>query len=170
LGSLYESQQFVEIYLGKLAPAIRSVIRPRIVFSDNTFTFNEMARLYQAADCYISPYLAEGFNMPVMEACACGLPVICSAGGPTDEFTRPEFAMRIKTRKTISHNKHLGDIEFLTPDRGHTRDLMLNIIANHRYRNQARNLGPRFMAEHFTWRHIIDQLLTTIRPGNDTNA
>lgn len=46
----------------------------------------ELRLLYGLADCYVSPYRAEGFNLPVLEALACGTPVIVSSGGATDDF------------------------------------------------------------------------------------
>jgi glycosyltransferase involved in cell wall biosynthesis len=34
--------------------------------------------LYQGAEAFVFPSLAEGFGLPVLEAMACGAPVICS--------------------------------------------------------------------------------------------
>jgi len=39
---------------------------------------NDMALLYNAADALIFPSLYEGFGLPVLEAMACGTPVVCS--------------------------------------------------------------------------------------------
>lgn len=49
----------------------------------------QLRSLYSIADAYLSPYRAEGFNMPVLEALACGTPVIVTAGGATDDFCPP---------------------------------------------------------------------------------
>lgn len=38
----------------------------------------ELIQLYQAADVYIDPSLYEGFGLQVVEAMACGVPVVCS--------------------------------------------------------------------------------------------
>jgi glycosyltransferase involved in cell wall biosynthesis len=46
----------------------------------------QLRALYGIADWYVSPYRAEGFNLPVLEAQACGTPVITSSGGATDDF------------------------------------------------------------------------------------
>lgn len=56
----------------------------------------DLASLYHAADVYISPYRAEGFNLPVLEAAVCDTPLIITSGGPIDDFTDPSFAVRIK--------------------------------------------------------------------------
>jgi glycosyltransferase involved in cell wall biosynthesis len=55
----------------------------------------QLRQLYGVADCYVSPYRAEGFNMPVIEALACGTPVIVTAGGATDDFCDDRLACRI---------------------------------------------------------------------------
>ncbi|MEG4807439.1 glycosyltransferase family 4 protein [Microcoleus sp. F8-D3] len=62
-------------------------------------SFAQIAELYQAADVYVSPYLTEGFNLQVLEAVACGLPIICTAGGPADDFTS-NFALQIESKFT----------------------------------------------------------------------
>ncbi len=55
----------------------------------------ELRVLYGVADCYVSPYRAEGFNLPVLEAIGCGTPVIVTRGGATDDFCTDAVAVRI---------------------------------------------------------------------------
>jgi glycosyltransferase involved in cell wall biosynthesis len=40
-----------------------------------------LATLYSSADVLVMPSLYEGFGLPVVEAMACGTPVVCSDGG-----------------------------------------------------------------------------------------
>jgi len=50
---------------------------------------NDVVMLYRAADAGVFPYCAEGWNLPLMEAMACGLP--CAAtyySGPTEFLTK----------------------------------------------------------------------------------
>jgi glycosyltransferase involved in cell wall biosynthesis len=45
----------------------------------------ELARLYRGARCVVYASLYEGFGLPVLEAIACGTPVVTSRGGATEE-------------------------------------------------------------------------------------
>ena len=81
---------------GLLNEEVKSAIR---VVSVN-LPLNMMRAVYGAADVYVSPYRAEGFNLPVLEATACGLPTIVTQGGPTDDFCRESSSRFVESRLT----------------------------------------------------------------------
>ena len=52
--------------------------------------------LYAACDCYVQPYRAEGYGLPIAEAMACGKPVIVTGAGACRDFAGEEDAYLIK--------------------------------------------------------------------------
>ena len=141
-----------------LDDAERARVLPRLIYTGSQLSFAQIAELYQAADVYVSAYLAEGFNLPVLEAVACGLPVICTAGGPTDDFTRSDFALRIES-KFMAVVIEGETLFILAPEWEHLTDLMCRAIEQPEIAAKARVAGPSFVADNFTWRRSVDRLL-----------
>ena len=141
-----------------LDDAERARVLPRLIYTGSQLSFAQIAELYQAADVYVSAYLAEGFNLPVLEAAACGLPVICTAGGPTDDFTRSDFALRIES-KFMAVVIEEETLFILAPQWEHLTDLMCRAIEQPEIATKARVAGPSFVADNFTWRRSVDRLL-----------
>jgi glycosyltransferase involved in cell wall biosynthesis len=46
---------------------------------------DELVSLYRGAACLLFPSLAEGFGFPLLEAMACGTPVVCAKAGSLPE-------------------------------------------------------------------------------------
>ncbi len=165
LDGLYQSSGIVGTMLARLGirdPAICG----RIVYHGAAISQKDLAQLYRAADAYVSPYLAEGFNMPVLEAASCGLPVICTTGGPTDEFTTAKFAQYIRSHRTRSR---WGIGNNLEPDVSHTVELMTAVLHDRAFCDQAREAGPDHVRRHLTWGHAAEHMLD-IFSGAQTTA
>jgi glycosyltransferase involved in cell wall biosynthesis len=47
--------------------------------------WDDVALFYNAADLLVYPSICEGFGLPVMEAMACGVPVVTSFGSSLEE-------------------------------------------------------------------------------------
>jgi len=62
----------------------------RLVLSEN-----EMAAAYTGALCLVYPSLYEGFGLPVLEAYACGCPVICGDGGALKEINQAALVIDV---------------------------------------------------------------------------
>lgn len=68
-------------------------------------TQEELVDLYNLADLFVFPSLYEGFGLPILEALACGTPVICSntssmpeVGGEVVEYFEPLDVKDIKDK------------------------------------------------------------------------
>ena len=159
MDSLYTSSAFVDQQMNALEPALVSLVASRLSYVGDGLTFAEMAGVYQAADCYVSPYVAEGFNLPVLEAAASGLPVICTAGGSTDDFTTKDFALRIDSKLRPVVEKDYPDAMGLLPNHEHLVELMLKAVDDAAFRRAARIAGPAHVGARYTWEKMVDGLM-----------
>jgi glycosyltransferase involved in cell wall biosynthesis len=83
------------------APAIRAPLG-RIdyqVLQRDDYTDAEMAGLMTGCDVLVAPYRAEGFALAVLEAMACGLPVVYPAYGPAPEYVPADAGIAVPLEK-----------------------------------------------------------------------
>jgi len=64
-----------------------------------------MAMLYQAADAYVSPYRAEGFNIRYWKRRLAASPLFCTRGGATDDFVTDASREELTSEKLSSRHK-----------------------------------------------------------------
>jgi len=157
--AIYPSRDLMMQEAAGLTAAERQRVNERLIYFGGSLSEREMAALYQASDVYVTPYLAEGFNLPALEAAACGLPVICTRGGPTDDFTAPEFGLRIESRRRAEEEVRGWVLE---PDQDHLLHLMRSVLEDPSICAQAFVAGPRFVHSRFTWKHAADRLLEVL--------
>jgi len=111
----------------------------RVVFTDFV-TDDELVALYSGASAFCFPSLYEGFGMPVLEAMACGSPVICS-----DVCSLPEIAGDAALYVNPSSSNRLAEA-------------ILNVLLDKGLREQLIQKGfERVKA--FTWRKAAGQTL-----------
>lgn len=106
---------------------------------------DEMVKVYNAADLFIYPSSYEGFGMPVLEAMACGAPVIT-----LDNTAFPEFA---------------GGVAHLLPDaRVETLAAgMLHVLGDAALRRHMAEAGPK-RAAGYDWRIVTRRYLDLMIP------
>lgn len=76
----------------------------QIVLTWSDVEVEGMVQMYAAADAYIAPYKYEGFNLPPLEAIACGTPAIVTSGGATDAYMHEDVGIRIPS--LVEAGKH----------------------------------------------------------------
>ncbi len=127
-------------------------LQSSIIFVSQNLTLPQMSGLYGAADCYASPYRAEGFNLPPLEAAACGTPIVITKGGATDDYHHPSYAMQIEGKKITLGNDTIIEPEF--------EDLVFklaNLIEGKRG-GLDRDLALTLIAQKFSWPEVVRKL------------
>jgi glycosyltransferase involved in cell wall biosynthesis len=149
-----------------------AVLRPEtldaISVIPGNLTRTELRSLYGIADAYVSPYRAEGFNLPVLEAIACGTPVIVTQGGATDDFCPADVALHIPGPLLPTDEQQHGVVgRYVEPD----LDTLIGAMDG--YATGYRHDANRFAAararvlDAFSWRqaaHALAELVTGHTP------
>lgn len=175
-GDLYQSKVFLELYFDELRQAnaisldeMNVLLTDHIIFTDKTLSCAKMNDLYNAADLYLSPYLAEGFNLAPLEALSSGLPVMISKTGSTHEYTRDIYKN--------GGNEHVIYIEseVLTFENGYKQNnidfsKLLNLILENEekicdLKNKRDNGGvnsyntmKQYIEKDYSWDHVSELL------------
>ncbi|MDR3671598.1 MAG: glycosyltransferase [Holophaga sp.] len=92
------------IYDGLDLPAFLARLRaedplaPEIEYRADDLTEPQVAALYRSCDLLVHPYRGEGFGLPIAEAMASGLPVLVTARGGAQDFSREAWAYLVPSR------------------------------------------------------------------------
>lgn len=91
----------------------------------DTVADDQVRELYAEADVFVSPTRAEAFNLPGLEAKACGLPTIMTDyGGQTDYMKYGEDMFIEYELEPVTHDVAYEEAEWATPNIDNLRKLM----------------------------------------------
>jgi len=155
---LYQSQGRLQQLVGRMSDSRRRLVLKNMKYVGLSLDMFQMAALYSAADAYVSPYLAEGFNIPVLEAASVGLPIIATGGGATDDFTTDLFRRQLRARLDTSDGKTR-----LRPDVEHLAALMQEMAGDEAFVRQARTAGPAHVGNGYRWDDVAAKLVEVAR-------
>ena len=118
---------------------------------------NDVARLYASCDAFLMPSRAEGWGLPIMEAMACGLPVITTNYSGQKEFVNGENAYLVKIKGLVDiedpvfFDPRIHHGQWAEPDFEHFKYLMRYI---YEHRDEAKKKGAfasSDMNQRWTW-------------------
>jgi glycosyltransferase involved in cell wall biosynthesis len=123
-----------------------------IILISNNLTLDQLQGLYGAADCYVSPYRAEGFGLTPLEAAACGTPIIVSKGGATDDYFHPCMGAQVDSQLTTRD----GRTE-LDPDLDSLIEKMESLLMAAE-NEKTRKFRSKHVHENFSWSKVTEML------------
>jgi len=126
------------------------------------FPYYQLGAFYRSADCFISAGRGEGWDMPLMEAMACGLPAIATDWSAHTEFVHEGIAYPLRVRKTIpavAKCPYYDGFRWADPDPEHLRFLLRQVYEN---REEARRRGAAAaeeVARKWTWDSVAAKVV-----------
>jgi phosphatidylinositol alpha-1,6-mannosyltransferase len=108
---------------------------------------SQLAATYNSADVFVLPSLQEGQGIVLLEAQACGKPVVAfGVGGAKEAVRAGESGFLLE----------LGDIEGLA-------DKLLKLLGDNALRQNMGAAGRRFVTENYTWELCAKRMLKIYR-------
>ena len=121
----------------------------------------EMAELYRSCDTLVLPYRGEGFGMPILEAMACGLPVLVPDYGPAPEFSiadsRVDFTF--SNRVKVFQDNLTSDREALhlfEPNREDFKAALIRAISEAKSLRSNAIRNSEIIRERYSWSKVYE--------------
>lgn len=154
---LYTCKHFVEQYFevfktqGIMTQDEIDNLFKHIIFTNKTLSFEKINDLFNASDLYISPYLAEGFGLTMLEALAAGLRVLVPKTGSTEKYISDIYTNNGQDHITFV-NSHVITENGLSQN-NITVDDLLTSINNINFTTQPSNYDKMitFINEKLSW-------------------
>jgi glycosyltransferase involved in cell wall biosynthesis len=134
---------------------------PVAILYNQELPSHQMGSLYRSTDCFVLPTRGEGFGMPILEAMACGLPVIATGWSAHTDFVTPEVAYPLRVAGLIPAKAkcpYYEGFRWAQPDPDHLVHLMRHVYEN---REEAAAKGARasgYALTNWTWRHAAQKI------------
>jgi glycosyltransferase involved in cell wall biosynthesis len=138
------------------------VVRGGICVLSGSLSLAQLRSLYALSDAYVSPYRAEGFNLPVLEAMGCGTHVIVSGGGATDDFVPQALAYRLRTRRRTAQDDPQVPGQFVIPDLDDLIHAMEQVVQGVPADTAPRQAARARLAQTYSWAAVTRQLMSLL--------
>jgi glycosyltransferase involved in cell wall biosynthesis len=159
---LYKSREFIDNYLMNLGYN-NTQLKSHIIFVDGTLNYSEINDLFNSADLYISPYLAEGFGLTMLEALASGLRVLVPRTGSASDYIDPIYKNGGESYIHYVDSTVIRDNMGLYKNQIYTQDIINILSKNMKDIKEVRGdktylLMKKYIKKNYSWYKISNDL------------
>lgn len=123
----------------------------------NSKEIDEAKITYEEGKIYIAPSRREGLGLPILEAMACGLPVITTDAPPMNEWFSKDYPLLVKVQ--CQTDLPYGDIPMYTPNAYDLMKKMEFAYKNPKLMEQIGETNRIIIQEKFSWDVLRDMYL-----------
>lgn len=155
-------------FLNQVQAISRTQNAAHVLLLTNEYNDADLAMLYRGCDAFVLPYRGEGFGMPIMEAMACGKPVVTTAAGPALEFCRAEdsYFVRAKEVALADEPPPLGEMSrewtWFEPDLIELAETLRSVYENREEAAQRGQAAAEAVARKYCWPRITQDYLDRV--------
>jgi glycosyltransferase involved in cell wall biosynthesis len=142
------------------SPMVETHADPRIDVIRSSLAPHELADWYRSLTVFVNGSFGEGFGLHLLEAMACGRPLISTAFGGPGEFFDADVGYQVNYRLIEARNAIYRG-RWADPDDGEMIERMRQVYGN---RDEARRLGDAaaLRAPGFTWGETVRKLVLAL--------
>jgi glycosyltransferase involved in cell wall biosynthesis len=122
----------------------------------------QLGSLYRSADCLVMASHGEGWGMPVIEAMACGLPVIATNWSAHCDYMTEGNAYPLRIEGLVPAKARCGyyaGFNWAEPSYIHLRSLMRHVFQNQAEARAKGARASREILESWTWEHSARKII-----------
>jgi len=118
---------------------------------------NEYIKILQRSHVFLSCSRSEGWNLPLIESIACGIPSICLDYSAQAEFSKGiSYMVRVKEMRSIPTG---FPGEYAEPDFDDFKSKMRYVYENWQECRTRALTGANFIKQHFSWEKQLKLLI-----------
>lgn len=145
----------------EMFPELKNPDNPKIIYIHEEYTTKQLNELYNQCDVFVSPTRAEAFNIPCLEAMACGKPVITTNyGGQTDYVIDGQTGVLLDYDLVdVTHEVEYEETKWAIPKHEDLRKALRSLYQhrdNTNWRAQSNNCIEE--ARKLTWANTAKQI------------
>lgn len=167
---LYECTMFIKSYFNYfiqnkiiLETEMNYLIDNHIIFTNKTLSYSVINDLFNACDLYISPYLAEGYGLTMLESITSGLNVLVPKTGSTKEYIESIYENGGKDFITYVKSEVVMDMDSkFCQNTIKIEDLVNTIlISNFKKKHDENNYNKmiKYIEKNFSWNYVSTLLI-----------
>lgn len=138
----------------------------RIILSINEIVPSyQIGSLYRSCNCFVLPTRGEGWGMPILEAMACGIPVIATNWSAQTEFmtTKNSFPLEIDGLILAKAKcPYYNGFKWAQPSYEHLRYLLRYVYENREEAKKIGEMAAKDVVYKWTWDNTVKKIIKRI--------